>query len=64
MDWDRLLSPVRVRTLMGGSDRGSQPEGDPRTQFERDYGRSVFSSSVRRLQDKAQVFPLEKTLRP
>jgi len=34
--------------------------GDPRSEFDRDFGRSVFSTPVRRLQDKAQVFPLEE----
>ena len=33
--------------------------GEPRTQFERDFDRAVFSTPVKRLQDKAQVFPLE-----
>ena len=32
---------------------------DFREQFERDYGRAIFSTPVKRLQDKAQVFPLE-----
>jgi len=32
---------------------------DHRAQFERDYDRSIFSTPVKRLQDKAQVFPLE-----
>jgi dGTPase len=32
---------------------------DHRVQFERDYDRSIFSTPVKRLQDKAQVFPLE-----
>jgi dGTPase len=32
---------------------------DHRNQFERDYDRIVSSSSLRRLQDKAQVFPLQ-----
>lgn len=32
---------------------------DHREQFERDYDRSIFSTPVKRLQDKAQVFPLE-----
>lgn len=43
----------------------SQTEKDPvsvivRNQFEADYDRIIGSSSVRRLQDKAQVFPLQK----
>ena len=32
-----------------------------RNDFESDYSRVVFSSAVRRLQDKAQVFPLESS---
>ena len=32
---------------------------DHREQFERDYDRAIFSTPVKRLQDKAQVFPLE-----
>jgi len=57
--WDKLLSPVRIRTLFGGP-ASLRSAGDPRDEFERDYGRSIFSTPVRRLQDKAQVFPLEK----
>jgi dGTPase len=50
MEWDFLLNSNRVRPSTGG---------DSRSQFERDYDRSVFSTPVKRLQDKAQVFPLE-----
>ena len=32
--------------------------GDPRTDFQRDFDRIIFSSSFRRLQNKTQVFPL------
>jgi dGTPase len=32
---------------------------DHRAQFERDFDRAIFSTPVKRLQDKAQVFPLE-----
>jgi dGTPase len=32
---------------------------DHREQFERDYDRALFSTPVKRLQDKAQVFPLD-----
>src|SRR3990170_7568753 len=31
---------------------------DPRTVFQRDFDRIIFSSSFRRLQNKTQVFPL------
>lgn len=51
MSWDTLLCADRPRP--------STSTGDHREQFERDYDRAVFSSPVKRLQDKAQVFPLE-----
>jgi dGTPase len=51
MKWETLLNANRRRQTTIG--------GDHRTQFERDFDRSVFSTPVKRLQDKAQVFPLE-----
>jgi len=51
MDWKNLLNPNRRRQ--------SRLPDDHRAQFERDYDRSIFSTPVKRLQDKAQVFPLE-----
>src|ERR1700674_1562027 len=51
MDWSRLLSCRRA----GPADF---LDGD-RTEFENDLGRVVFSTPVRRLQDKTHVFPLE-----
>jgi len=51
MNWSRLISSVRA----GPPDH---PAGD-RTEFEDDLGRVVFSTPVRRLQDKTHVFPLE-----
>jgi dGTPase len=39
--------------------RPSTSSGDHRAQFERDFDRTIFSTPVKRLQDKAQVFPLE-----
>ena len=51
MDWSRLLDHERRRPTTYRS--------DPRSEFERDYDRAVFSTPVKRLQDKAQVFPLE-----
>ena len=59
LNWSQLLSTKRVKGLFGQS--SSAPiAGDLRTEFDRDYGRTVFSTPVRRLQDKAQVFPLER----
>ena len=51
MDWKALLNPNRRRP--------STITGDHRAEFERDFDRAVFSTPVKRLQDKAQVFPLE-----
>lgn len=51
MKWTQLLCPERPRT--------STNTADHRTEFERDYDRTIFSTPVKRLQDKAQVFPLE-----
>lgn len=50
--WESLLSDGRIRST------NKSPE-DGRNEFERDYDRIVYSSAFRRLQDKAQVFPLE-----
>lgn len=55
MDWARLLCDKRVRELMGGKS-GTK---DHRTEYQRDFDRVMFSSPVRRLQDKTQVFPLD-----
>lgn len=54
MKWTDLLNTDRRRQTTSPKD----PE-DPRIEFERDFDRSVFSTPVKRLQDKAQVFPLE-----
>jgi dGTPase len=58
MEWKKLLSPVRLRRLMD-EDTLAPPYTDFRTRFEQDYGRAVYCTPVRRLQHKAQVFPLE-----
>ena len=57
MDWKTLLSPVRVRTAATRSGSGR----DLRSEFEKDYHRIIGSASFRRLQDKTQVFPLDKS---
>lgn len=64
MHWTSLLSTVRIRDLR--ADPSIRPltaevlaSGDTRTEFERDHDRAIFCTPFRRLQDKAQVFPLE-----
>src|ERR1700739_3922139 len=52
MEWERLISTKRAGPYV-------HPLGD-RTEFEEDLGRVVFSTPVRRLQDKTHVFPLEQ----
>ena len=53
--WLHLMSSHRLRATRV-SDRSSL---DARTQFENDFDRVIFSSSFRRLRNKAQVFSLE-----
>jgi dGTPase len=60
MDWNSLLSGVRLRDGQV-KDRTLHNEYDLRNDFDDDYGRLIFSSAVRRLQDKAQVFPLDNS---
>ena len=52
MNWKTLLCTERPRL-------STSTGGDYRAQFERDFDRTIFSTPVKRLQDKAQVFPLE-----
>lgn len=53
MDWDKLFCEKR--------ERESKTKRYPyRNCFDMDYDRIVYSSSLRRLQDKAQVFPLQE----
>ena len=61
LDWDRLLCDERIRENKRNKDQSvAKNEFITRNEFEADYDRIVGSSSVRRLQDKAQVFPLQK----
>ena len=57
MNWTQLLSSKRSRTFANGN-HGST---DLRSEFEKDYHRIIGSASFRRLQDKTQVFPLDKS---
>ena len=54
MTWNRLLSPKRSRDIV------SPRPGDVRSEFAKDYHRILSSPSFRRLQDKTQVFPLDR----
>lgn len=58
MDWSRLLCSERTRGKRTGANFGSS---DLRTEFEKDYHRIINSASFRRMQDKTQVFPLDKS---
>jgi dGTPase len=53
MDWNKLLTSERRKA-------SSSEASDSRTAHERDHDRILFSTPVRRLADKTQVFPLER----
>lgn len=55
MEWRQLLSGERVRRQTHINAK------DYRSEFEKDYHRIIVSASFRRLQDKTQVFPLDKS---
>ena len=57
MNWQMLLSAKRI----GNYRRTSSSDEDLRSEFEKDYHRIIGSSSFRRLQDKTQVFALDKS---
>ena len=53
-NWEKILSSETE------TPRSERREYDKRSPFDSDYSRITFSSPFRRLQDKTQVFPLEK----
>ena len=57
MNWNTLLSSKRHRENVGTT----RLKEDLRSEFEKDYHRIIGSASFRRLQDKTQVFPLDKS---
>ena len=58
MNWKQLLSEHRVGEYKKS---GQAKSRDLRSEFEKDYHRIIGSASFRRLQDKTQVFPLDKS---
>lgn len=61
--WRNLLNAGRPRDKIKTDEERIKKSKhvDHRNEFERDYDRIVASSSLRRLQDKAQVFPLQES---
>jgi len=60
LEWSQLLNSTRRKDLDNSASSISANVGGSRTEIERDYDRILFSTPVRRLADKTQVFPLEK----
>lgn len=58
MNWEQLLSTKRKRKNRVHRDGRNV---DLRSEFEKDYHRIIGSASFRRLQDKTQVFPLDRS---
>ncbi|MBM6771628.1 dNTP triphosphohydrolase [Bacillus cereus] len=69
INWNKLMNETRPKYRdYEKEDTGQQEKEvdvdeifEHRNQFERDYDRIMSSSSLRRLQDKAQVFPLQES---
>ncbi|NLK98933.1 deoxyguanosinetriphosphate triphosphohydrolase [Defluviitalea saccharophila] len=53
LNWEKLLCSKRLRET-------TTEDLPHRNEFDKDYERIIYSSSLRRLQDKAQVFPLQR----
>ena len=55
--WLKLLSPERL----GATTEHAVGHSPDRSRFQQDYDRIVFTSALRRLKDKTQVFPLAQS---
>lgn len=58
MEWDKLLS---TKTSVKKEEEPKEWSKYPIDDFEKDYNSIILSASFRRLQDKTQVFPLDKS---
>ena len=59
MDWKKLLCEKRQSNQSNKNNKKNN--NDMRNEFQKDYHRIIGSASFRRLQDKTQVFPLDKS---
>ncbi len=63
LDWKKLMNQGRRKDkvkVASAQPSSTGKSGETRTETERDYDRILFSTPVRRLADKTQVFPLER----
>lgn len=60
LEWKQLFCGKRIRDVLLPGDKSFTETPNIRNKFDEDYDRIIYSSSLRRLQDKTQVFPLQQ----